>query len=123
MEANTPPDSARKTDRDDLDLTAEQVVMAYHERTKHHYHRYAASLGYLDWAKRLRLTVPALCILANSLETVRENHMVSAFQSIEREPTPDGGIRWDGQETEREFQRLIAENVKAGQSVDSCRHK
>jgi SagB-type dehydrogenase family enzyme len=52
MEANTPPDSALKTDRDDRDLTAEQVVVAYHERTKHHYHRYAASLGYLDWAKQ-----------------------------------------------------------------------
>jgi SagB-type dehydrogenase family enzyme len=24
-------------------------VLAYHERTKHHLHRYAASLGYLDW--------------------------------------------------------------------------
>jgi SagB-type dehydrogenase family enzyme len=52
MEANTPPDSAMKTDNDDLNLTAEQVVVAYHERTKHHYHRYAASLGYLDWAKQ-----------------------------------------------------------------------
>lgn len=26
------------------------VVFEYHERTKHHFHRYAASLGYLDWA-------------------------------------------------------------------------
>jgi SagB-type dehydrogenase family enzyme len=26
------------------------VVLAYHERTKHHPHRYAASLGYMDWA-------------------------------------------------------------------------
>src|SRR5260370_31894710 len=26
------------------------TVMDYHERTKHHPHRYAASLGYLDWA-------------------------------------------------------------------------
>jgi hypothetical protein len=26
--------------------------VAYHERTKHHYQRYAASLGYLDWAKQ-----------------------------------------------------------------------
>jgi len=32
------------------DLAAEEVVAAYHERTKHHYHRFAASLGYLDWA-------------------------------------------------------------------------
>lgn len=52
MRSNTPPDSTVKTDRDDLDLSAEQVVVAYHERTKHHYHRYAASLGYLDWAKQ-----------------------------------------------------------------------
>jgi SagB-type dehydrogenase family enzyme len=52
MEADTPPDFALKTERDDLDLSAEQVVVAYHERTKHHYHRYAASLGYLDWAKQ-----------------------------------------------------------------------
>ena len=25
-------------------------AFAYHERTKHHFHRYARSLGYLDWA-------------------------------------------------------------------------
>jgi hypothetical protein len=52
MRSNTPPDFTVKMDRDDLDLSAEQVVVAYHERTKHHYHRYAASLGYLDWAKQ-----------------------------------------------------------------------
>lgn len=32
------------------DPSPEEVVVAYHERTKHHYHRYAASLGYMDWA-------------------------------------------------------------------------
>src|SRR5476649_1562316 len=52
MEANTAPEFTLKTDWDNLDLTAEQVVVAYHERTKHHYHRYAASLGYMDWAKQ-----------------------------------------------------------------------
>ncbi len=26
------------------------MVVAYHERTKHHFHRYAASPGYMDWA-------------------------------------------------------------------------
>src|SRR5438128_3749439 len=31
-------------------LSAEELVVAYHERTKHHFHRYAASLGYMDWA-------------------------------------------------------------------------
>jgi hypothetical protein len=50
MQANTPPDFRLKTDRD-RDLSAEQVVVAYHERTKHHYHRY----GVLP--ARLRKTV------------------------------------------------------------------
>jgi hypothetical protein len=27
-----------------------EAVLAYHHRTKHHPHHYAASLGYLDWA-------------------------------------------------------------------------
>jgi SagB-type dehydrogenase family enzyme len=34
------------------DLLPEHVVVAYHERTKHHYSRYAASPGYLDWANQ-----------------------------------------------------------------------
>src|SRR5947207_3595373 len=49
MQGNTPPDFRLKTDSD---LSAKQVVVAYHERTKHDYHRYAASLGYMDWAKQ-----------------------------------------------------------------------
>jgi len=32
------------------DASAEEVVVAYHERTKHHFHRYADALGYMDWA-------------------------------------------------------------------------
>ncbi len=28
----------------------EEAVIAYHERTKHYFHRYAASLGGMDWA-------------------------------------------------------------------------
>ena len=39
---------------DELTETKEQnsveAVLAYHQRTKHHPHHYAASLGYLDWA-------------------------------------------------------------------------
>ena len=27
-----------------------EAVLAYHRRTKHHLHHYAASPGYLDWA-------------------------------------------------------------------------
>lgn len=30
-------------------LTAVDAVMIYHESTKHHYHRFSRSLGYLDW--------------------------------------------------------------------------
>lgn len=35
--------------RRDLSRAALETVLAYHERTKHHVHRYARSLGYLDW--------------------------------------------------------------------------
>src|SRR4026207_891087 len=28
------------------------VILDYHSRTKHHLHRFAASLGYLDWASQ-----------------------------------------------------------------------
>jgi SagB-type dehydrogenase family enzyme len=34
----------------DADASPEAVVIAYHERTKHHFHRYAPSPAYLDWA-------------------------------------------------------------------------
>jgi SagB-type dehydrogenase family enzyme len=37
----------------EIELSVEEIVVAYHERTKHHYHRFAASLGYLDWATQL----------------------------------------------------------------------
>ena len=32
------------------DASPEEVVVAYHQRTKHHFHRYAAALGFMDWA-------------------------------------------------------------------------
>src|SRR3990172_9262548 len=34
----------------DAHASPEEVVVAYHERTKHHFYRFAASLGYMDWA-------------------------------------------------------------------------
>ncbi len=34
------------------DLTAADTVIAYHEATKHHFDRFARSLGYLDWANQ-----------------------------------------------------------------------
>ena len=44
------PGSLERTGLLEGDASAEEVVVAYHERTKHHFHRYAASLGYMDWA-------------------------------------------------------------------------
>ena len=44
----TPADMARA--ETESDVSAEEIVAAYHERTKHHYHRFAASRGHLDWA-------------------------------------------------------------------------
>ncbi|MGH8628556.1 MAG: hypothetical protein ACREYC_25915, partial [Gammaproteobacteria bacterium] len=32
------------------DASPQEVVVAYHERTKHHFHRFAAALGYMSWA-------------------------------------------------------------------------
>ena len=117
------------------DLSAEEIVVAYHERTKHHYHRFAASVGYMDWATqpdpfrryegaslvrlpfpemgqalpywqlyvadsmepaplsiRLRLAVLPLRPLADRVETVPRNDVVSSRQPLERKPAPDGGI-------------------------------
>jgi hypothetical protein len=34
----------------DADSSPEEAFIAYHERTKHYFHRYAASLGAMDWA-------------------------------------------------------------------------
>lgn len=42
-----PADPAHPSDGE---VSAEEIVVAYHERTKHHLHRFAASTGYLDWA-------------------------------------------------------------------------
>jgi len=41
---------AQPADLPGADASPKAVVMAYHERTKHHMNRYAASLGYMDWA-------------------------------------------------------------------------
>jgi len=58
------------------DQNAVEAVLAYHRRTKHHLHRYAASLGYLDWATQpdpFRTFVGAerveLPLLADRLDT------------------------------------------------------
>ncbi|MDA1095322.1 MAG: SagB/ThcOx family dehydrogenase [Acidobacteria bacterium] len=50
--ASIPAGDRSRASSVDSDLSAEEVVVAYHERTKHHHHRYAASLGYLDWASQ-----------------------------------------------------------------------
>lgn len=37
----------------EVEPSREETVVAYHERTKHHYRRFAASLGFMDWATQL----------------------------------------------------------------------
>ena len=43
----TPADTARA--EKESDVSAEETVAACHERTKHHYHCFAASRDHLDW--------------------------------------------------------------------------
>jgi SagB-type dehydrogenase family enzyme len=52
VEPNTFPDFSVDIKTGSRDLSDEEVVLAYHERTKHQYHRYAASPGYLDWSRQ-----------------------------------------------------------------------
>jgi SagB-type dehydrogenase family enzyme len=40
---------AQQDDQAQAAAAAHETVIAYHERTKHHVHRFAASPGYLDW--------------------------------------------------------------------------
>ena len=45
--------SEQTAERDDLpddSHSMRETVFAYHEQTKHHFHRHARSLGYMDWA-------------------------------------------------------------------------
>ena len=42
--------SVRNEDSPDARRSLVERVFAYHEQTKHHFHRYARSLGYMDWA-------------------------------------------------------------------------
>ena len=42
--------TARNEDSPDDGRSMCETVFAYHERTKHHFQRYARSLGYMDWA-------------------------------------------------------------------------
>jgi SagB-type dehydrogenase family enzyme len=42
----------RSLDPDEANANRLQTVYAYHDRTKHDFHRSAASLGYLDWANQ-----------------------------------------------------------------------
>jgi len=44
------PGALERADLLDGTVSPEEVVINYHERTKHHFYRYAAALGYLDWA-------------------------------------------------------------------------
>ena len=44
------PGALDESGLDEERAAPEHVVIAYHERTKHHFSRFAASLGYMDWS-------------------------------------------------------------------------
>ena len=44
------PAALERADFLEGESSPEKVVVAYHERTKHHFHRYAAAQGFMDWA-------------------------------------------------------------------------
>ena len=55
MAPDQPPLGSRRSPLDvagglEGHVAAKELVVAYHERTKHHFQQFAASLGYLDWA-------------------------------------------------------------------------
>ena len=79
------------------ETSAEEVVVAYHERTKHHFHRYAASLGYMDWATQpdpfrryagadlVRLPLPKAGIRATGIGCYFDDPVHAAFGIDSRE--------------------------------------
>ena len=50
MDQTSSEQPARKEGSPDDGRSTCETVFAYHERTKHHFQRYARSLGYMDWA-------------------------------------------------------------------------
>ncbi len=48
----TPEQPSSTTSIEQLSIDPVDRVIAYHVRTKHHFNRYARSLGYLDWANQ-----------------------------------------------------------------------
>ncbi len=47
---SVPADGPRCDSLAEAAASSEEIVIAYHERTKHQFHRFAPSLGYMDWA-------------------------------------------------------------------------
>lgn len=43
---------SQSSEGDPQKTSALQNILAYHQRTKHHFHRYAASPGFMDWATK-----------------------------------------------------------------------
>ena len=76
-EGDLEPSQDRRSQASSVDSpSAGEVVVAYHERTKHHFHRYATSSGYMDWATQpdpFRRYAGALRIsrIVNTTETSR----------------------------------------------------
>ncbi|MEK7794638.1 MAG: SagB/ThcOx family dehydrogenase [Candidatus Hydrogenedentota bacterium] len=68
-------------------MTNEEIALAYHEATKHHFNRYARSMGYLDWANQpdpFRRYAGAKRFLLPLVA----NDVTPSYESLYREPPP-----------------------------------
>ena len=86
-------------------MSAEEIVVAYHERTKHHVGRFAASLGYMDWATQpdpfRRYDGAALVRL-----TAPEGGSSAAVLAALRRPERDSRSRWASTRSRSSFVTL-----------------
>ena len=65
----------------------EKTIRGYHERTKHHYRRFARSAGYLDWATQpdpFRRYTGARLIALQTVEPTEEPRYDAVFEPARR---------------------------------------
>ena len=67
------------------------TVLAYHERTKHHLHRYAASLGHMDWDTQpdpFRRYEGAALLPLDPVQPTRQPYYEQLFRTDGIDPRP-----------------------------------
>ena len=83
-------------------MTTSGAVHRYHDGTKHHFHRFARSLGYLDWASqpnpfRSFAGAPPIALRQRSIviaDILRHSLGLSAWKELRRSPGSTPSARW-----------------------------